>query len=401
MKLPLRILGVALSVFLAASAFGQKIGKPAPDFTGPNPFNADKEVKLANYKGRVLLLWFFRSGDSGSVASIKTLVDINKNYGKNGVVVVGFTPEEREKVESFIKGREIPFVVFSGGTLHRLYEVAALPQVVIIDPEGVVAWRGHPGDELEERVKRQIARTPPVGSDAKALKDRLTRAQQALEKGDAARAYSLAKSIIDIAEVTGQSVDQAKSVQNKAEEAAKKLLEKMKEDAKGGDKSAESIAKLADMSVRMPGTDAAREADEELGRLRGDIRTKNLVRAAIDDSRGAMRNDDAAELESLQRYTEALDTYKDVTDKYADTPAGKTAQTAIERINTDPTIQGTIRAKRAEQEADRWLDLGDRYATCGLADLARKQYERLIESHPKTGAAASAKKRLETLPKES
>ncbi|MGE0482385.1 MAG: redoxin domain-containing protein [Phycisphaerae bacterium] len=401
MKLPLRLVGVAFSALLAASAFGQKIGKPAPDFTGPNPFNADKEVKLANYKGRILLLWFFRSGDSGSVASIKTLVEINKNYGKNGVVVVGFTPEEREKVESFIKGREIPFVVFSGGTLHRLYEVAALPQVVIIDPESVVAWRGHPGDELEERVKRQIARTPPVGSDAKALKDRLARAQQALEKGDAARAYALVKSIIDIAEVTGQSVDQAKSVQNKAEEAAKKLLEKMKEDAKGGDKSAASIAKLADISVRMPGTDAAREADEELGRMRGDIRTKNLVRTAIDDSRGAMRNDDAAELESLQRYTEALDTYKDVTDKYADTPAGKTAQAAIERINTDPKIQGTIRAKRAEEEADRWLDLGDRYATCGLADLARKQYDKLLEAHPKTAAAANAKKRIEALPKES
>lgn len=392
---------LAAAVVLAAgvaAAPAQKIGKPAPEINAPNYFGSEEHISLAKYKGRVLVLIFWRTTDPMSIDAIPTLNSIQKKLSKSGVVIIAHTSEEREKVENVVKGKEIQFTVSYGGDLDRVYNVSSFPQVFIIDPQSVLVWRGHPADDLEERIKKVLEKHGLGASNTQTLKRRLTAAQQALDKNEPARAYSLARSVSDVAEKDSPPAQQAKSIMNKAVEAADKQLAKFRDTAVAG-RDDESIRIVAEISVRMAGADPAKTADNEISKLRSDSKTKAKIKTAVETAKGELRMDEAADLESLKQFSAALAAYKEVTEKYPDTDAAKKAKEAIDRINGDKSVQREIADSREREKADRLLDLADRMVRVEIFDLARTMYERVIAEHPSSEAAQKAKSRLESLPK--
>jgi len=391
---------LAAAVVLTAAAAvspAQKIGKPAPEINAPNYFGSEEHISLAKYKGRVLVLVFWRTTDPASIDAIATLNAIHKKLAKSGVVIIAHTTEDREKVESVSKGKQIQYTVAYGGDLDKVYNVSSFPQVFIVDPQSVLVWRGHPADDLEERIKKVLDKHGLGASNVQTLKRRLSAAQQALEKNEPARAYSLAKSVSDVAEKDSQPAQQAKGIMNKAVEAADKQLAKFREVAVAS-RDDESIRVVAEISVRMAGSDPAKTADNEISKLRSESKTKAKIKTALDTAKGELRMDEAADLESLKQFSAALSAYKEVTEKYPDTDAAKKAKEAIDRINSDKSVQREIAEAREREKADRLLDLADRLARVEIFDMARTMYERVIAEHPGSDAARKAKARLESLP---
>lgn len=393
------LLAAIVTIALSASALADppKLGKPVTDFKIENVNGGQPVFELSKNKGKIIVLFFWRTTDSASLEAIPTMNEIYKDMSRSGIMIMAISGEEREKVEPVATGKGIQFPFAFGSTgLIRDFEISSFPNVLIIDPAGNLAWRGHPADDLKERLKTQRTRTPPVGSESKTLANKLKKSEAFLGKGQIGRAYTLAKAVKDVVETGTPLSEQAKSLMDKIEEAGKKAVEEIKQDIRNG-KSEEACRRLAELSVRFSGTEIGRLADEQVAEMRADNKTKNIMKTAIDNARGDLGNDEADDLAASSQYLEAIAAYKDVTEKYADTDAAKDAKKAIEHINNDPGIQLKIKAARDNEEAERWLDLAERYAKCELPEQAKAIYEKIVSIHPKTLAASRAKKKLEEL----
>jgi len=394
-----QIVVIACASLLAIPAWGQKVGKEAPDLETENQFNAESGFSLKQYRGKIVVLEFWRTTDSESIDAIPLLNDIHSKLGKSGVVVIAHSPEDKERVDGVVKGKSIKYIVTQGRRAVETYEVSAYPEVFMLDPQGFVTWRGHPADDLENRIKDQIRKTPPAGSNVEALEARLKKAEQLQSSGRIGPAYTLVRHVADVAAKDSALATKAKSLKDTLEKEAQKQLDEAKQAASRA-ANEDVCRKLAELSVRFAGSEVGTQADEECAKLKGDRDAKTLIRKAIDNAKGEQRNDEAAELEESKRYTDALDVYREVTEKYADTEAASAATQSIERINGDPTIQKQIQQARAEEEATRWLDLADRFARVEMYDLARARYQMLLDDHPQSQAATKARERLAKLPTE-
>lgn len=395
----MRACGVGLAIllgWLTDAALAQKIGKPAPEFELESTEAGREKLTLASLKGRIVVLVFWRSTDSASIDLLPVLNELHSKYRKEGVAIVAITPEERGVAESVARGKEVQFDVGYGGSAPETYHVPSYPHAFLIDPRGIVVWRGHPGDDLEERIKDQVRRAPSGASVAQ-LRGRLERAEKLRTEKQYGRAYTIAHDVADLAEREGDIQEAARTLMARLEEDARAWLAEARQARLGGDER-EAARIAAEVSIRFAGTSVADEAQRELAELRAGAQTRELVKPALENARGALRNDEAAEMEARRRYPDALEVYREVAEKYEGTLAAKQAREAIERIRSDPQIREQMKTWRAEEQAQRWLDLGDRFARVEMPDLARSYYQKVIDQNPRSPAAARARQRLLKLP---
>jgi len=397
---------VGLFILTAAvSAWGQEdlwiphavLGDKAP---GIWYFTSDKEKGenlMDKYRDRVLVLYFFRTDNAASDEATPIINKIYKNYRKKGVDVIAFSPEKKERVEQYVKAKEMPYLYGSGGLLHIIYDIPAPPYVCLIDTQGIFTARFHALDKLEDRLVAQLLKTPPRGADPESLKKRLKQAQTLLDGKEVGRAFTIARDVDGIAEKEGGLADNVKKLMDKCTDEAKKLLSAAKKDAEAKEYD-KALPVLAELSVRFENTDVQKDVEVEISRLMGDRELKPRMQRAKDNAKGDLLNDEAADLVTIDRYIEAIDRYRDVTEKYPDTEAAKKAEAAMDKLNADPKVKAEISKRAAADEADRWLDLGDRYRRVKLYAQARDYYEKVISTHPDRRAAAKAKERLADLP---
>ncbi len=89
-----------------------KIGDKAPDFKGIN--QAEKEVKLADFKGKNLILYFYpKDSTPGCTAEACDLRDNYKMWLEKGYDVIGVSPDSVKSHNKFIDKFELPFDLIS------------------------------------------------------------------------------------------------------------------------------------------------------------------------------------------------------------------------------------------------------------------------------------------------
>jgi len=401
MRTALRIATLVCLALMGGSALAQHVGDPAPDFEIEDTDRGkdkdkDEEHRLSSYKGRIVLLFFWRSTSSRSLDMIPTLNQIHRDYRPRGVVIFAATPEEEKDIEDVAKEKQIEFQTLHGKA-RGLYRVPSLPYAYLIDPDMKVAWRGNPEKNLEDRLAELMRRSPPACSDLAAEQSRLRKAEQLHEQRDYGRAYTIATKLADLEEENAALAENARALMEKLEQAAEKWLEEAKEAQRAGDYET-ACRIVAVISVRFENTDVAHAAEDEIARLRAERKSKELIRAERKKAQAEVALDEAADFEADRRYVKALDTYEAVVKKFKDSEAAKQAQAAIERITTDSAIQQHVKKWRDVGRAERWLDLGDRFAEVEMFELAREYYERVVSEHPTSQAATKAKKRLKDLP---
>jgi thiol-disulfide isomerase/thioredoxin len=138
--------------------FGTEVGQAAPEFALPDL--AGKAVRIADFRGRVVILDFWASWCSPCAKTIPHLETLRKHYEGKGVVLVGVSLDRTaEKAGAFLAKDGSTEMVCLWGSLDAasavkaLYEVGAIPHVFLVDRLGVIRFSGKSeeitGDDIE------------------------------------------------------------------------------------------------------------------------------------------------------------------------------------------------------------------------------------------------------------
>lgn len=433
-------------ILLAGSAFAQQVGEEAPDFRVPKSENArsDKDTisLFERYSHRILVLYYWSSLDSASLDFFSTLDELAEKYGPRGVTILGLCRQNKKVIDKVEKERKPKFDLVQlnpmVGTFRdymRTWRFPAPGITYIIDTHRRVAYARFdatdPRENLEEKIQAVLAKTPTLAATEELLQKNIQKVSEFIEKGEIGRAYTLATTLkaffrdredIDLEE-------QAEELLRQISLGAQKQLESAQQDFKE-EKYEDAAAKLAELSVRLtglgddtdkrgrrrssrssrqrarrprggqavePGKDfreIKENVEREIGRMQSDNYTKAIILKALDNARGQVRNDSAAECMEFGQYSIARQLYNSVVEEFADTEAAEVAQEALDHIENDPQIQEAIAKSEASEQAERWYELGDRFARAEMFDKSREYFEKVIKGYPDSAAAQNARDRL-------
>jgi tetratricopeptide (TPR) repeat protein len=418
---------LATLLLFVTSASAQRIatiGKEVPDVKlrwERGGQNNDEEFYLFRHlRGSIAVFYFWRSSNLDSVERLSEMEALHRKYGRQGVLFNFVTVDNEEKVEEVMEEKNVDFFRFRfrnspGG--YYLLGALSDPYVALVDPRGILAWRGVPDDDFEQRLADLIERTKPPAGDEQWLDRRFRKAERLHDQGEFGKACTIARELFKMTDDSHAVHSRAEALVARSEEGAAVWLREAIQ-AKN-DKDLEEAARIvAEIAVRFhdPDEDETddrrggnrdrddeeninRRAELEIGIMSGDRKLKKLIREARENAEGELRNDRAMGLEEDDYYVLAKRIYESVVKDYEDTKAGKEAKRRLRRILRDRTIRKKMAERRARDEAVRWLHIGEGFAAMELYDEAREHFERLIAEHPDTVAAQRAKERLADLPK--
>ncbi len=172
------------------------IGDPAPSISAGSWFNLPEglsSLTSKHLKGRIVMVEFWATWCKPCRAGIPHLVDMQRKYKNKGLVLVALSYEPGSKVGPFVGQNDMSYIVGAeADSMQDAFGIRGYPTAILIDPDGKVAWKGHPLD-AEEVIERLLRTKPPravgaLGVDA--AKRDLQNADQLLKNGQYARAMS-------------------------------------------------------------------------------------------------------------------------------------------------------------------------------------------------------------------
>lgn len=134
----------------------------APDFE--LPALDGRKVKLSDFRGQAVLLNFWATWCSPCKIEMPWFVDVQKQYGKEGLVVLGVAMDDTEsaKIAEFAHemGVNYPVLLGTDKVSDDYGDVRALPTTFYIDRNGIIVAKavGLLGrDEVENDVKKALS----------------------------------------------------------------------------------------------------------------------------------------------------------------------------------------------------------------------------------------------------
>lgn len=148
---------LALAVVLTAYAFSSNrtvlsAGAMAPEIAAEGWLNADGAVRLADLKGKVVVVEFWATWCPPCRESIPHLNQLHRRWQGKNVVIVSLTDEPAEEIARFIKKADLQYIVGTGSLSSFDYGVDSIPHAFVLDGSGRIVWQGFPAGELDVAV---------------------------------------------------------------------------------------------------------------------------------------------------------------------------------------------------------------------------------------------------------
>jgi peroxiredoxin len=158
----MKLMTALLVLLHCLSSFAIETGIVAPDFTLKSAGTKDGEVKLSNYKGKIVVLEWLNHGcpfvrkhyDSGNMQALQSkyvsknviwLSVISSAPGKQGFVTADEAREDMVKNKSGANN----VLLDPTGEVGQLYGAKTTPHMFIIDKEGVLVYQGAIDDKAD------------------------------------------------------------------------------------------------------------------------------------------------------------------------------------------------------------------------------------------------------------
>jgi peroxiredoxin len=112
----------------------------APDFSLKDA--SGKDVKLADLKGKVVLVNFWATWCEGCQVEIPWFVEFQKQYAGGGLVVVGISMDDDgwKSVKPWIQEKKVNYPIVIGNEgLGKQYGLVGMPLTALVDREGRIA----------------------------------------------------------------------------------------------------------------------------------------------------------------------------------------------------------------------------------------------------------------------
>jgi thiol-disulfide isomerase/thioredoxin len=136
------------------------VGAPMPSFTLSMIPSGVLDSKAL--KGKIILINFWFTTCAPCIAEMPGLNKLASEYKGSNVVFVGFTFENRDKIETvFLPSHPFDFrIVPDAGEMEKLFGIDDYPSTFIVDASGRIrkAWSGGPNgptakDEIYQKIK--------------------------------------------------------------------------------------------------------------------------------------------------------------------------------------------------------------------------------------------------------
>ena len=140
-----------------------KLGQAIPNFILPD--HAGKQVALADLKdARFVIAIFMGTRCPIGNAYVPTLLDLQKDYAKQGVRIIGINPnlsDSTADIRTHVKKFKITFPVLidSEQRVADLFGAQRTPEVFVLDSRRTIRYRGRIDDRFGYLYKREKSRT--------------------------------------------------------------------------------------------------------------------------------------------------------------------------------------------------------------------------------------------------
>ena len=120
----------------------------------------NKNVKLSDFKGKVILLDFWATWCGPCKVEIPWFIEFQERYGKSGFQVIGISADDtREKLVPFVKEMKMTYPVLQGlgrdNVLDAYGPMLGLPVTVLISRDGRICSK-HIGMGNKDTFEREI-----------------------------------------------------------------------------------------------------------------------------------------------------------------------------------------------------------------------------------------------------
>ncbi len=406
----MRIAGaVALCLAVLAVPFASgeiPVGAKAPELKAGEWMNVDDPMKLSDLKGMVVVLYFWVSFHSGGERLIGYMTAIESNPGlgrQQGVAVIGVTDADRKRTEPTLNKEKVFFPVAVGSESHKDYQISRFPSIVVIDPEGKVAYAGTPSsvEELVKKVVEVVQQHPPTKThplEAPKIYKQLDAAREALIEGSYRTAYKQASEAFETA-ITGDTLktrcedflDQLEALARDRVARVDPLVEQKK--------FSEAVKILRDTSRDFKGTVAARTAARRLEALRGDFtEVAELLKGQEKENEARERLFGAQQLLRERDIGEAYEEMDKIAKEFPGTETADAAKRIMGRMEKHEAMSSVIRNHMAAQDCEAWLSQARSYIRSRRnLDKARQLLHDIIRKYPRTSYADQAAEELSKL----
>lgn len=142
--------------------FRNPVGKEFPDFPKGVKTTDGKELNLARFKGKVLLVDFWATWCPPCRAEVPNLVKVYKEYNPKGFEIVGISfDEKREDFDKYIEENAMPWPQYFDGKgwqneVGPTYGIQSIPTMYLLDKDGKVVTTDLRGEKLEEELAKLI-----------------------------------------------------------------------------------------------------------------------------------------------------------------------------------------------------------------------------------------------------
>lgn len=137
------------------------IGEIAPDveLTWLNHEGGDS---LADLRGRIVWLEFWRTWCRPCIDQVPHLNALQAKFDPQDLLIVGVTDEDEQLVRKSMDshGMKFPVALVAKG-LNEAYPIPGFPTTYLVDRDGTVLWKGHPGQLTEEHIDALLEEPPP------------------------------------------------------------------------------------------------------------------------------------------------------------------------------------------------------------------------------------------------
>lgn len=135
-------------------------GKAAPEWelTG---WKNSKPLKLADLKGKIVVLDFWATWCGPCIASIPKVNSLQKKYGKQVVFIGVCAKSGSEKMDATVKSRNIeyPVAIDANSVTKKNFHANSYPDYYIIDQGGKLRWGDIVNGDVEKAIKILLAET--------------------------------------------------------------------------------------------------------------------------------------------------------------------------------------------------------------------------------------------------